>query len=253
MKRAMVPPKLQNSADRKTSRKPRRSSRCETCGGGGRRWRRRSWRRLSTICRRHDARRTTRHVRAIRVAHHRRAGVIQPKAMVVAKRGCSARPLSPRHRGLLKIEGAQPRHHLVEAERTRHRRLGAGEAADALAKPAGGTDRRRGRLAGLPAAAAAPEGRAIDDLVAESRCRSRAAARCGAAARRRRPAALRACGRCTGSRRRPAFRPPRQGSGRAGRRRHGPAASDSRRRSGVRKALARRPAEAGCRHCRSPA
>ena len=33
MKRAMAPPKLQKSAERKTSRKPRRSSRRETCGG----------------------------------------------------------------------------------------------------------------------------------------------------------------------------------------------------------------------------
>ena len=35
MKRAMAPPKLQNSADRKTSRKPMRSSRRETCGAAG--------------------------------------------------------------------------------------------------------------------------------------------------------------------------------------------------------------------------
>ena len=32
MNRAMAPPKLQKSAERKTSRKPRRSSRRETCG-----------------------------------------------------------------------------------------------------------------------------------------------------------------------------------------------------------------------------
>ena len=35
MKRAIAPPKLQNSADRKTSKKPRRFSRRDTCGAAG--------------------------------------------------------------------------------------------------------------------------------------------------------------------------------------------------------------------------
>lgn len=46
----------------------------------------------------------------------------------------------------LKIECGEPRHHLVEPERTGNRRLGAGEAAGALAQPAGRTDRRRADL-----------------------------------------------------------------------------------------------------------
>ena len=36
----------------------------------------------------------------------------------------------------LEIEGAEPRHHLVEPERSRHRRLGPGKAAAPLAEAA---------------------------------------------------------------------------------------------------------------------
>src|SRR5438445_13306781 len=70
----------------------------------------------------------------------------------------------------LEIEGAQARHHLVEAERARHRRLGASQAADALAKPAGGPDRRRrdGALSSPCPDRSAGQCRAIDDVVTKA-------------------------------------------------------------------------------------
>src|SRR5438128_2473040 len=90
-----------------------------------------SWARLSSFCGRDDAQGTTKKC-SVRLTQRLEPRVIQTPATIVAPFAVAS----------LEVEGAQARHHLVEAERARHRRLGACQAADAFAKPAGGPDRR---------------------------------------------------------------------------------------------------------------
>ena len=145
-KRAMAPPKLQNSADRKTSRKPRRSSRCELLLGS--RWRRRIVGHGSAAgCSAQRHRPAWPDGGAPSEAASGGAGEWSSAAQGWAHWVHRERPLfGPLRTRSLEIEGAETGHHLVEAERTRDRRLGAGQAADALAEPAGRADRRRPRL-----------------------------------------------------------------------------------------------------------
>src|SRR5690606_29357511 len=70
-------------------------------------------------------------------------------------------------RSSLKIESAEPRHHLVEPKRTGYRRFGTRETAGTLAQPAGRADGRRSDSF-LPAlCGSGRQGCAVDDLVAK--------------------------------------------------------------------------------------
>src|SRR5690606_14231599 len=89
------------------------------------------------------------------LAQGRHFSVIQRPLMVVA-------PV----RDLLKIESAETGDHFVQTKRTRHRRFGARKASAALAKAAGGADRRRGDLPRL--AGHARKGCAINGFVVKT-------------------------------------------------------------------------------------
>src|SRR5688572_8197831 len=85
-KRAMAPPKLQHSADRKTSASPLRSARRETCGRAcGEDGAAASvMATVSAILERNNTRQAT-EACGIRLKQRRQAGVVQPAAMVVAR------------------------------------------------------------------------------------------------------------------------------------------------------------------------